>query len=155
MAKRRVEAVVDYQPDAMVVASVATTKSMIVLSRPDAPDEHYTYPPDGRFHVTAHDAESSRSFCEAGPAYSAMTYFPLARIEVPSRPPAGARQSHPSSAESMTMTPPTGRAGILEIGILGQQATTSVRQTLESQGAQVGLYQGPRSDTTILLRYVL
>jgi hypothetical protein len=50
------------------------------------------------------------------------------------------------------MTPPSSRAGILEIGILGQQATASVRQTLESQGAQV--YQGPRSDTTIVLRYV-
>ena len=52
------------------------------------------------------------------------------------------------------MTPPSSRAGILEIGILGQQATASVRQTLESQGTQVGLYQGPRSDTTIVLRYV-
>jgi hypothetical protein len=50
------------------------------------------------------------------------------------------------------MTPPSSRAGILEIGILGQQATASVRQTLESQGAQV--YRGPRSDTTIVLRYV-
>jgi hypothetical protein len=154
MAKKRVEAVVDYQPDAMVLASVATTESMIVLSRPDAPDEHYTYPPDGRFHVTAHDPQSSRSFFAPGPAYSNMTYFPLARIEVPSGPPAGGRQYRPSSAQSMTMTPSSDRPGILEIGILGQQAPAAVRQSLESQGAQVGLYQGPRSDTTIVLRFL-
>jgi hypothetical protein len=49
-----------------------------------------------------------------------------------------------AAAESMPMTPPSSRAGILEIGILGQQATASVRQTLESQGAQVGLDQGPK-----------
>src|SRR5688500_6803273 len=32
-----------------------------------------------------------------------------------------------AAAESMPMTPPSSRAGILEIGILGQQATASVR----------------------------
>jgi hypothetical protein len=55
------------------------------------------------------------------------------------------------------MTPPSSRAGILEIGMLEQQATASVRQTLESQGAQVGLYEGPKiADTPeLLLTYVV
>ena len=67
MPKKRVDAVVGYPDQPMVVTSVATTNTLIVLSIGDGRKEHYTYPPDGRFHITPEDGGSESSLLRAGP----------------------------------------------------------------------------------------
>jgi hypothetical protein len=80
MPKRRADAVVNYPGQAKVVASVATTKDMIVLTLGDGREEHYTYPPDGRFHLTEETGERGKAFFAPAPAYEAVvTRLPLER----------------------------------------------------------------------------
>jgi hypothetical protein len=126
---------------------------MIIVTHGDGREEHYTYPADGRFHVTPHGPDSLRSFLAPGPAYSDVTYHPLARIEVPVRPDLLARPYRSSSAQSMTIPCPTETAGVLEIGILGGAATHSDQGALAASKALVRSFAGPRSDTTIVCRY--
>jgi hypothetical protein len=154
MAKKRAEVVVKYPQCTKIVASVATTKSMIIVTHGDGRQEHSTYPPDGRFHVTPHHSDSARSFLDAGPAYSDLTYFPLAKIEVPVVPNSLVRDYRPSSAQSMTLSSPVTASGDLEVGILGRRATPSDQISLAGSNVQIGMFPGPRSDTTIVIRYL-
>jgi len=154
MPKKRADAVIAYPTIPMIVASVATTESMIILSLGDGRKAHYTYPPDGRFHITPEEGTSNRSFFEPGPAYTDLNYYPMALVPVPVDQSGLRRPYHTSSAQSMTIPAPTSRDGRLEIGILGQQATREILESLGSQGARVALFQGPRSDTTIVFRHL-
>ena len=86
MAKKRADAVVNFPNQPMVVASVATTKSKLVLLLGDGREEHYTYPPDGRFHITPEEGTSGRSFFAPGPAYENLSYHPLALAVVQTDP---------------------------------------------------------------------
>lgn len=155
MSNRRAEVVVGYPGQPMIVASVATTPSMVVVSLGEGREEHLTYPPDGRFHLTPHNRASARSYFEPGPAYEGLSYHPLARVDVPTDPTQLARpyRSSPSRA-SMSIPAPTARAGVLEVGILGQQATPAVVQALRADGATVQCFEGPRSDTTVVFRHL-
>src|SRR5215470_7137129 len=101
MPKTRAAAVVDYPNQPMTVASVATTKNMIILSLGDGRNEHYTYPPDGNFHVTPEAGGSGRSFFEPGPAYNNLSYHPIARVTVPTDP-AELTRRYTSSSASLT-----------------------------------------------------
>lgn len=150
MRNRNAVAVVAYPTQPMIIASVATTANTIVLAHGDGRQEHGTYPASGHFHVTFDDGRDSRhSFVAAGPAYSDLTYYPLARIDVPADP-AGLTRPYSGSGQTMTIAP----RGTLEIGVLGQHATADVMQQLRSDGAAVQTFGGPRSDTTIVFRYL-
>jgi len=83
MAKKKVEAVVAYPDRSCIVASVATTKTLIVLSLGDRREEHYTYPPDGRFHITPDAASSAHSFFAPGPSFDHLDYRRLTIVPVP------------------------------------------------------------------------
>jgi len=155
MAKKRVEAVISYPERSCIAASVATTKTMIVLALGDGREEHYTYPPDGKFHITPDARGSAHSFFAPGPSFDELDYRRLAIVAVPLDHTELVRTHQPSPAQSMTLPAPTTREGILEIGILGKHADPQLRQSLESDDAILGLFQGPRSDTTIVLRYTL
>ena len=154
MAKKRASAVVAFPNDPKIIASVATTPRMIILSFGDGREEHWTYPPDGRFHVTPHDPSSSRSYIEPGPAYEDLAYHPLDRVRVPHEPSQISRNYRASRDEIMTIPPPRESSGTLEVGILGQQATSEVVESLHADTASVNLFPGPRSDTTIVFRYL-
>jgi hypothetical protein len=150
--KRAAFAVVTYPGQPMVVASVATTKDMFILALGDGREEHYTYPPDGRFHITPEDQSSGRSFFAPGPAYADLSYYRIAIVAVPTDPAELARP-YRGAGQMMTIAAPVAREGVLEVGILGQKATPAVTTQLQSDGALVGLFQGPRSDTTLVFRY--
>lgn len=152
MAKKRADVVVAYPNDPKVVASVSTTPKMMVLSLGDGREEHYTYPLDGRFHVTTND-DSSRSFFAPGPAYSNLSYHRYALVAVPVDSADLRRPYRRASNASMTLAPPTERDGMLEVGVLGQLATPEVITQLREGGATIGLFPGPTSNTTIVLRY--
>jgi hypothetical protein len=152
MAKKRTDVVVAYPNDPKIVASVATTPTMMVLALGDGREEHYTYPPDGRFHVTLNDG-SSRSFFAPGPAYANLSYYRFALVHVPVEPTELVRPYTAASATTMTLPAPTEREGMLEVGVMGQLATPAIVAQLSADGATVGLFQGPRSDTTIVFRY--
>jgi len=152
MAKKRTDVVVAYPGDPKVVASVSTTPKMIVLALGDGREEHYTYPQDGRFHVTLDDG-SSRSFFAPGPAYANLSYYRFALVAVPVDPTQLVRQYTAASATTMTIPPPTQREGMIEVGVMGNLATPAIVAQLSADGAILGLFQGPRSDTTIVFRY--
>ena len=86
MPKRRADAVVDYPGQPKVVASVATTQTKIVLTLGDGRQEHYTYPQDGRFHVTEEDGLRGRAFFAPGPPYEQLDYRRFAIVVVPADP---------------------------------------------------------------------
>lgn len=146
---KQVDVIADYAGRQMAVASVSTTKQMFVIRLSDGRQEHYTYPPDGHFHLTPHDQSSARSSCAKGPTYDALSYHPLMSVPVPSTASALTRPYRASSALSMTVQP----GGVLEIGILGQHATAAMMQSLGGGGKVVEQFPGPRSDTTLVLRY--
>ena len=127
---------------------------MMVLSLGDGREEHYTYPADGRFHITPEAGTSGRSFFAPGPAYDNLSYHRLALVVVPTDPSELVRPYHSASKKVMTTPPPIDRDGMLEVGVLGQLATPAVIQQLEADGASLGLFRGPRSDTTIVFRYL-
>src|SRR5439155_23526822 len=151
--KNRASAVINYPGQQKVVASVATTASMMVFSPRDGREEHYTYPPDGRFHFTSHE-DSSRSFFAPGPPFANLSYYRFALVTVPMDPSEIVRAYNPASDQTMTISAPRTRDGMLEVGVLGQQATATVVEQLKSDGALLGMFQGPRSDTTIVFRYL-
>jgi len=155
MTKRRAEAIVEFPGQAAVVASVATMKNVIVLSLGDGRREHYTYPADGRFHITPDAPNSAHSFFAPGPPLDDLDYRRLAIVAVPIDPSELARPYKPSLAQTLTLPPPTDREGILEVGILGRKVTPPMKESLEADGAILGFFQGPRSDTTIVFRYTL
>jgi hypothetical protein len=154
MPRRRADAVVDYPGQPKVVASVATTRSVIVLTVGDGRQEHYTYPEDGRFHVTEEDPSRGRAFFAPGPPYDQLDYRRFAIVLVPEDPSQLVRDYHRSSAHTMSIPGPTGRDGILEVAVMGRHATPEIVQSLCSQGATVATFQGPRSDTTVVFRYM-
>src|SRR6266540_1205970 len=111
MRNRDATAVVAYPTQSMIIASVATTQNLIVISYGDGRKEHGTYPPNGRFHVTFEGERDSRhSFVTPGPVYSELTYYPLARVDVPPDPP-GLTRPYGGSGQTMTIEP----RGTLEI----------------------------------------
>ena len=63
-------------------------------------------------------------------------------------------REYQTSRDEMTIPPPRESSGTLEVGILGQQATSDVVQSLRADDAAVDFFQGPRSDTTIVFRYL-
>ena len=152
MAKKRTDVVVAYPGGPKVVASVSTTPKMIVLALGDGREEHYTYPPDGRFHMTLNDG-SSRSFFAPGPAFANLSYYRFALVPVPLDPVDIVRQYTAASSTTMTIRPPSRREGVLEVGVMGNLVTPAIVAQLSADGATVGLFQGPRSDTTIVFRY--
>jgi len=150
MRNRDATAVVAYPTQSMIIASVATTQNLIVISYGDGRTEHGAYPPNGRFHVTFEGERDSRhSFVTPGPAYSELTYYPLARVDVPPDP-TGFTRPYGGSGQTMTIEP----RGTLEISVLGRRATPEVIQQLRNDGASVQTFGGPRSDTTIVFRYL-
>lgn len=154
MTKRRADAVVQYPGQPKIVASVATTEAMIVLTLGDGRNEHYTYPPDGRFHLTLEDETKGKAFFAPGPPYDQLDYRRFAIITVPLDPHELVRDYLKQSANSMTIPPPAGRDGVLEVAVMGRLATLEIVQSLASQGAAVATFQGPRSDTTVVFRYL-
>ncbi|SRR6266508_2303911 len=87
MRNRDATAVVAYPTQSMIIASVATTQNLIVISYGDGRKEHGTYPPNGRFHVTFEGERDSRhSFVTPGPAYSELTYYPVVEAALEARP---------------------------------------------------------------------
>ena len=143
-----------YADQPRIVASVSTTSSVLVIALGDGEEVHYTYPPDGRFHVTPNAQPSVHSFLNPGPAYESLSYHPLVAVNIPTNPALLTRPSNTPSVNTMTIQPPAQRDGRLEIGVLGQKATDVVIQQLQNSAASVRLFQGPRSDTTIVFRYV-
>ncbi len=139
----------------MIVASVATTPNLLVLSLGDGRPEHYTYPPNGRFHMTPEDGTTTHSFFAPGPRFDSLEYHRLAIVPVPLDPTELARPYKSSPGQGDFFPAPTTREGILEVAILGQVATPAVQASLSSDGALLKLFQGPRSDTTIVFRYTL
>jgi len=152
MATKRADVVVGYPGQPKVVASVSTTPDMLILSLGDGRQEHYTYPPDGHFHITTNDG-SSRSFFAPGPAYAELDYHRFAIITVPVDSKEIVRAYKPKNASVMTIAAPVEREGILEVGVMGQMVTPSILAELQSDGATVASFQGPRSGTTIVFRY--
>ncbi|MGA2384447.1 MAG: hypothetical protein ABSD56_02165 [Bryobacteraceae bacterium] len=152
MPKHRADAVVTYPGKPMVVVSVATTPSKIVLSFGDGREWHGTYPADGRFHLTE-DASSSHSFLEPGPSLSDISYVHVVSVPVPMDPSQLVREFRSSSGNTLLISPPTEREGQVEVGILGQRATPEIMQSLAGPGS-AAFFQGPRSDTTIVLRHI-
>lgn len=150
--RKRAAAVVAFPEGPKVVASVSTTTQMIVVTLANATDRHFTYPPDGRFHVTPHGPDSARSFLKPAPAFQDLDYHPLAEISVPISG-AEVERRYRSSNNEWRIDPPQGRPGVLEIGVLGQRASEDALGLLGEGGADVGLFGGPRSDTTIVFRY--
>lgn len=153
MSGRKAIAVVDYPGVPKIAASVATTSTMIVLALGDGREEHYTYPSDGRFHITTHDEPSIRSFFAPGPRLIDAGWHRIALVTVPEDHTELVREYRPSSGRSMTLPPPTGHDGSLEIGVLGQRATPEIVAALQGPGLLVETFQGPTSGTTIAFRY--
>ena len=150
---RKALAIVDYPGHPKVVASVSTTKSKVVLALGDGSEEHYTYPLDGRFHITTHETPSVRSFFAPGPPLLEAEWHRIASIAVPEDHEQLKRDFKASSHESVTLPPPTGHEGILEVGILGKRATPEILQALRGPGLIVGTFQGPTSGSTVAFRY--
>jgi len=152
VAKKRADAVVNYPGQQKVVASVATTKDMLVLTLGDERPEHYTYPPSGDFHVTMNDA-SSRSFFAPGPAFPNLDYYRFALVAVPVDPTELVRPYKAKNRAVMMIPPPVAREGMLEIGVMGQLVTPPILVALQADGALVATFSGPRSGTTVVYRY--
>lgn len=150
----KIYAVVDFPGDRKVVASVSTTSSKIILALGDGRKEHYTYPPDGRFHVTTEQGDhSARSFYAPGPSFDALCYYRFALVAVPMTPAALTRAYTIAAKPAMSIAPPHTQEGMLEVGIVGQKASSDVFKSLSKDGCSVVLVGGPRSDTTIFFRY--